>query len=94
MAGISEVKVVLDDAGIKELLNSEGVQAFLQGKADAVRAGAAAGGGEFEATVQPGKSRARASVITSDYEARKAESESQTLTRAGYSVGGTPGGGR
>jgi len=94
MAGISQIKVELNDAGIQELLNGSGVQEFLRGKAEAVRAGAAASGGEYEATVQPGKKRARASVITSDIEAKKAESESQALTRAGYSVGGTPGGGR
>lgn len=94
MGGISEIKVELNDAGIKDLLNGEGVQAFLLDKARQVEAIAESGGGEFEATVQPGKSRARASVITSDYEARVAESENQTLSRAGYMTGGTPGGGR
>lgn len=86
-----EVKVVLNDAGIQELLKSAGVEAFLRGKAAQVQAVAAAGGGEYEAEVIEGKVRSRAVIRTSDQEAREAESERQALSRAGHSVGGAPG---
>lgn len=86
-----EVKVVLNDAGIQELLKSAGVEAFLRGKAAQVQAVAAAAGGEYEAEVIEGKVRSRAVIRTSDQEAREAESERQALSRAGHSVGGAPG---
>lgn len=90
---IANIKVELNDAGIRELLNSGGVQAFLRGKAEAVRAGAAAGGGTYEVEVTPGKVRSRAKIRTVDAEARQASSENATLAKAGYASGGTPGGG-
>jgi hypothetical protein len=90
---ITEIKVVLNDAGIRELLNSSGVQNFLRGKAEQVRSAAASGGGDFEVEVTPGKVRPRAKIRTADIDAREAESERQVLSRAGYSAGGSPGSG-
>lgn len=88
---MAEVKIVLNDAGIQELLKSAGVEAFLAGKAAAVQAAATAGGGTYEVEVVEGKKRSRAVIRTSDQEAREAESERQALSRAGHSVGGAPG---
>lgn len=90
---MSEIRVELNDAGIRELLNSSGVQSFLRGKAELVASAASAGGGTYEVEVTPGKVRSRAKVRTADLEARKASSEQGTLARAGYLAGGTPGGG-
>lgn len=86
-----QIRVELNDAGIQELLKSEGVAAFLAEKAAAVQAGAASSGGEFSADLIEGKNRVRAVVRTDDYKARKAESERQALSRAGHAVGGSPG---
>jgi hypothetical protein len=91
VSGVSEVKVELNDSGIRELLNSSGVQGFLRGKAEIARASAAAGGGTYEVEVTPGKVRARAKIRTVDREAREASSERSTLAKAGYLTGGTPG---
>jgi hypothetical protein len=89
---MGNVKIVLNAAGIQELLKSAGVQAFIQAKAQAVAAAAsAASGGVFEATTQAGRTRARGSVITADKVARKAESEHAVLSKAGHASGGTPG---
>lgn len=89
---VNEVKVVLNDAGIQELLKSAGVKAFLGAKGQLVEATAqAASGGEHITEIIEGKVRARVVVRTADLEARKAESERQTLSRAGHSVGGSPG---
>lgn len=88
---VTQIKVVLNDAGIRDLLNSSGVQSFLRSKAEAVRSTASAGGGSYEVEVTPGKVRSRAKVRTADYDARKASSENVTLAKAGYLSGGTPG---
>lgn len=88
---LNEVRIELNDAGIRELLNSSGVQAFLAAKAAGVQSAASSGGGEFTVEVRPGKVRARAKIRAADYEARQAESENQILTRAGHSSGGAPG---
>lgn len=85
-----QIRVELNDAGIQELLKSEGVVAFLAQKAGQVQA-AASSGGEFEVDVIEGEKRARAVIRTADYKARKSESENQILTRAGHAVGGSPG---
>lgn len=91
MSGVSEVKIVLNDSGIRELLCSSGVQNFLRGKARIVESAAAAGGGTFESEVSVGKIRARARIWTADQEAKEASSERSTLAKAGYLTGGTPG---
>lgn len=88
---LNEVRIELNDAGIRELLNSPGVQAFLAAKAAGVASSARSSGGEFSVEVTPGKVRSRAKVRAVDFDARKAESEDQVLTRAGYASGGAPG---
>ncbi|QPO16941.1 neck protein [Arthrobacter phage Kittykat] len=78
-----EVKVVLNDAGIKALLNSPEVQAHLLQSAQRMALAAEARTGPdaiFVASVQPGKNRARASVITASHEARVAEAQDRALT--------------
>lgn len=89
----NEVRVVLNDDGIRDLLNSSGVLAFLERKGQEVASSAGAGGGTFEVETSTAVVRARCKVRAADREAREAESESQTLTRAGYASGGQPGGG-
>jgi hypothetical protein len=91
MAGVKDIKIELNDAGIQELLKSAPVEAFLRGKAEAVEVVAQSGGGEFTSEIIEGTKRSRAVIRTADYKARKAESENQTLSRAGHSVGGSPG---
>lgn len=86
-----EIRVELNDEGIRDLLCSSGVQRFLHEKAEVARSAAAAGGGDFEVEVTVGKVRARAKIWTMDYEAKKASSEQGTLARAGYLTGGSPG---
>ncbi|ALY09791.1 neck protein [Arthrobacter phage Preamble] len=78
-----EVKVVLNDAGIKALLNSPEVQAHLLQSAQRMALAAESRTGPdaiFVASVQPGKNRARASVITASHEARVAEAQDRALT--------------
>lgn len=84
MEGISEVRVELNDSGIVEMLNSPQVQSFLLQAANrmADHAEAMAPGAKFEASVQPGKKRARASVITANRKAKEAEAQDRTLTRS------------
>lgn len=88
---LKNVRVELNDAGIRELLNSSGVQNFLRGKANGVSSSASGGGGRYEVEVTPGKVRSRAKIRTADEAARKASSEKSTLARAGYASGGAPG---
>ncbi|ATW58729.1 neck protein [Arthrobacter phage Urla] len=78
-----EVRIELNDAGIQALLNSSEVQAFLLSKANqmAMAARSRAGGDAiFDATVQPGKNRARASVITDNKSAQEAEAQGRALS--------------
>lgn len=72
-------KLKLNQAGVRELLKSEGVLADLADRADAI---AAAAGDGFESDWERGPKRARASVRTTDYESRKAEAQARALTRA------------
>lgn len=88
---LQNVKVVLNDDGIRQLLNSSGVQSFLRGEANQVSSSASGGGGRYEVEVTPGKVRSRAKIRTADEAARKASSEKQSLARAGYASGGSPG---
>ncbi|ALY08924.1 hypothetical protein SEA_SAVAGE2526_13 [Arthrobacter phage Savage2526] len=78
-----EVKVVLNDAGIKALMNSPEVQAHLLQAANRMAfaaRGRAGGDAIFDATVQPGKTRARASVITANKSAQEAEAQDRALS--------------
>ena len=79
---MANVRVVLNRAGVRELLRSPEVQADLAERAR--RIAEAAGGEEagFETSVIVGGNRARASVITATAEAMVAEAKHRTLTRA------------
>ena len=71
--------IKLNHANMAALLRSEPVRADLKRRAD--RIAAAAGPGMVASSAQ-GKTRARASVVTVTYEARKAEATTRALTRA------------
>jgi tRNA A37 threonylcarbamoyltransferase TsaD len=72
-----DFKLRKDNVG--KLLNSAAVQADLKRRADRI---AAAAGPGMVASVQPGRNRARASVITATQRAREAEARDRALTRA------------
>lgn len=76
---MGDVKIELNSDGVRALLRSPGVQADLDARAR--RISAAAGPGMLP-TVEAGKTRARASVITASDEARRAEATGRALTRA------------
>lgn len=80
MAG--KIRLKMNSAGARELLKSDAVARELRGRAEAVAAAARAGGGKYMVTVHYGKNRIRVSVITADQDARKAEAENRTLSRA------------
>lgn len=66
-------------AGFKKLRNSPEVKADLERRARAIAASAGSG---FEVSSQGGKNRARASVITGTFEARREQAKSNVLQRA------------
>lgn len=71
------IRVRLNRSGIRAMLRSEGVQADLLRRAENV---ARAAGPGHEASVIPGKNRARASVITVTREAKEAEATRRNLS--------------
>lgn len=73
------IRIEMNRKGVEELLKSPEVQGDLKRRADAI---AAAAGPGMEARVSVGKSRARATVITADFEAILAEATRKDLTRA------------
>lgn len=75
----TSIRVVMNRAGVAALLKSEEVQADLKRRADAI---ADAAGPGMEARVGVGRTRARATVITADFDAMLAEATHKTLTRA------------
>lgn len=91
---IRDVRIELNDAGIREFLNSGPVRSFLLRKGKAVERVAEASGGDgvnFAAKAKTGRIRSRCIIYTVTVKSREAESERQVLTRAGYASGGTPG---
>lgn len=73
------VKVVINRAGVRQLLQSPEVRADLERRANAI---AAAAGDGMEADSAVGPTRARASVRTATHDAVVAEATDRTLTRA------------
>lgn len=69
----------LNRAGIAELLKGAAIQADLKARADRIAAQAGPG---FVADVGVGANRARASVVTGDSAAMRAEATDRTLSRA------------
>lgn len=76
------VRIVLNRAGVRELLRSPEVQADLQARAERIRDAAGGEAAGFESSSVVGQNRARASVITATAEAMVAEAAHRTLTRA------------
>lgn len=73
-------KLEINDAAFIEILKSPEVQADLLRRGNSIAA--AAGSGTFEVTASFTPTRARVSVGTADYEARKSEATTRSLTSA------------
>lgn len=73
------LNMTIRKGNIGAILKSAKVQAELKARADRI---AAAAGEGMVATVQVGKNRARASVITATRKARENEARNRSLTRA------------
>jgi hypothetical protein len=76
---MADIPVYLNSAGIRQVLTSGEVQRLLLERAERI---AAAAGEGMEASVESGRNRARASVITATTKARLAEAKDRALTRA------------
>jgi hypothetical protein len=76
---VEKIRIEINSAGIQALLKSAEVQADLEARANRI---AAAAGEGMEASSRIGKTRARASVITTTRKARLAEAEDRALTKA------------
>lgn len=73
-------KLEINDAAFIQILQSPEVQADLLQRGEAIAA--AAGVGTYDVTPTFTPTRARVSVGTADYEARKSEALNRTLTSA------------
>ena len=73
------VQIKLNSKGFIELLKSPEIQADLRRRAELV---AAAAGPGHKVDVQVGRRRARAAVIMTTWEARRAEAKTRNLTQA------------
>jgi hypothetical protein len=77
---MADIRIEINDAAATELLKSSEVRADLMRRAN--RIAAAAGAGNYDVTPSQTPTRARVSVGTADYAARKAEATNRSLTRA------------
>ena len=75
----NKVKVKMNGKSARELLNSAVVRDALKARADAI---AAASGDGYEPSVQTGKNRARASVITGTPKAMRDNAKNNTLLKS------------
>lgn len=75
----ANVRIEMNRAGVGALLKSAEVQADLKRRAEAI---AQAAGDGMDVDVRVGKTRARASVRTGTFEARRAEARDKALTSA------------
>lgn len=75
------VRIVMNSAGAKELLQSDEVMGLLTEKAELIQS-AAGGAPDFEVLTVVGAARARATVITASSDGRQAEAENRTLSNA------------
>lgn len=73
------VRIELNTSGVGDLLRSGEVLDDLERRARAI---ASAAGPGMEASAQVGRTRARASVITGDLDAMRAEATDRSLTHA------------
>lgn len=76
---MAKVRLVLNRKGVAALLKSSGVADDMMRRAQAI---ASAAGDGMEPSVQIGRTRARASVITATDEAMEAEATTRRLTSA------------
>lgn len=76
---MAKLKVVLNRAGVRELMQSPEMQAILKEHADAT---AAALGEGYEVTTRVGKNRANAEVAAVTYQTRKDQLENNTILKA------------
>lgn len=76
---MGNLRIVLNHAGVRELLRSPEVQRDLERRAQNI---AAAAGEGMEVSTERGATRARATVITATFEARYREATDRALTRA------------
>lgn len=76
---MSLVKVVLDDAGIQELLHSAEIMGYCESLASGVAARCGAG---YRSEAHSGKKRCYVNVFTADHAAVKDNSENNTLIKA------------
>lgn len=74
-----KVRIEVNSAGIRSILQSPEVQSMLRARAERI---AAAAGDGMEVASSIGATRARASVITATKEAREAEATDRALTSA------------
>ena len=73
------VRIRINPRGVRKILRSREVQNDLDKRAKAI---ARQAGDGFMASSMKGRNRARASVITDSYDARKAEADDRALTRS------------
>lgn len=76
---MSKWKVTLNRAGVKQLMQSEEMQALLTSKASAIRNRCGPG---YEQDIFVGKNRANAKISAETAEARKDNSENNTILKA------------
>jgi hypothetical protein len=74
-----DVRIKLNSASVRALLNAETVQRDLKDRAERI---AAAAGPGMEVEESVGATRARAAVVTESFEAKAAEARTGALTRA------------
>lgn len=74
------VRVVLNSRGVRQFLRSGPVRADMERRARNVASATGIAG--MESSGHTGSNRARASVITTDYESREAEATTRSLTSA------------
>jgi hypothetical protein len=78
---MAKVTVKLNSAGIREVLQSDDVRQDILRRAEAIKA-AAGGGDDYEAGAEVVGNRVMGWVVTATAEAKRAEAEDRTLTRA------------
>lgn len=82
---MGNVKVVMNSAGARELLNGAAIQSDLLARANRIKAHAdGMGSGTYEADVQPGKNRAHARVKTpkGDFKTMASQKKHNTLLKS------------
>lgn len=78
---MANVRIVVNRAGVREILRSQRVADELARRARRIAA-RAGGEADYRVDVEVGRNRARAAVITETPQAREAEAHHRTLTRA------------